>query len=381
MLKTVWLKNILNALFMTKDSAVNSSAKKLLTAFELKNANMYLFEPNGKIGIYAELSENLKLFDSKKNCQTLENIYRKICDNNLVYTNEGFVYLPLKLEDSKVFGLLEIKNNKRPVESELTNMEKAILQAFSKIIYSESLGSITTSYYKTVISIKDLCVKYKAGRNTTVAVNNLNLDICENEFTLILGASGCGKTSLLNTIGSMLTPNCGSIIYNGVDVTKFSKREATNYRKNVVGFIFQQYNLISDLTVKENIEIASSLVKDSYTTEEVLDLVGLSDKAKNYPGQLSGGQQQRVCIARALVKKPKLLLCDEPTGALNSENATHIMQILKDLVNIKHVPVVMITHNSNFAALADHCVLMSNGQVIEERRQPFALQVKDLIIQ
>lgn len=255
------------------------------------------------------------------------------------------------------------------------------MDAFSRNLLTLAAGSISSGSLNPVLNIKDLVVEYNTGQNVTTAIKGIDLEICKGEFSLILGASGCGKTSLLNVMGAMLTPKQGQVLYNGTDITKFSREQAANYRKENVGFVFQQYNLISDLNAKENIEVASSLVEGAYSAEEVLDMVGLLDKAKNHPGQMSGGEQQRVCIARALVKKPQLLLCDEPTGALDTENAIRVMEILQGLVKQHGIPVVMITHNPDFSSLADHYILMSNGKIVEDFRQPFVADARNLNIQ
>lgn len=231
-----------------------------------------------------------------------------------------------------------------------------------------------------LVEIKDLCVNYKSGSNITKAVKNVSLKIFDNEFTIIVGTSGCGKTSLLNCIGTMLTPSSGEVIYSGKNVGKFNDHEKTEYRKNIVGFVFQQYNLIADLTAEENIEVAACLAEDPSPAEDMLKVVGLESKAKNYPSQMSGGEQQRVCIGRALAKNPKLLLCDEPTGALDVQNAIKVMTILQKLVKEHNVAVVMITHNPDFLFLADRYIVMSNGEIIEQTENPSPKRAQDLKI-
>lgn len=229
-----------------------------------------------------------------------------------------------------------------------------------------------------VIQIKDLVVEYKSGNTITRAVDKVNLDICSNEMTIILGSSGCGKTSLLNCVGGMLTPTSGQILWNGKDITKFNDSQKTEYRRDAIGYIFQQYNLIPDLTASENIETAACLIKDPPPTIEMLDIVNLQNKGNNYPSQMSGGEQQRVCIARAIGKRPQVLLCDEPTGALDTKNAIMVMQILQDLATENGIPVVVITHNPEFADLANHYVLIRDGKIIEEKNQDNPKKAKDL---
>lgn len=352
----------------------------LINIFGAGGITVCLYEPNGDF--------SLTFYVDKKNIQILEssvndfrdNRYRSFCEGVDIAFEDGDLCLPLSTDRTKIFGFIVLHGSGQEEEGDLSDVELLVLQKFSEVLHSEAIGSIALSYYSTVVKIADLRVEYSSGHHTTVAVDGVNFNICENEFTLILGASGCGKTSLLNAIGTMLTPKSGEIIYNNNDITQFSNAEATRYRRETVGFVFQQYNLISDLTAKENIEVSASLAEDPFSPEEVLEMVGLADKARNYPSQMSGGEQQRVCIARALVKRPKLLLCDEPTGALDTKNAIQVMTILQDLVKKSNVPVVMITHNDDFAALADHYVLMSNGKIVEEYRQPFAVEAKNLVI-
>lgn len=380
MLKTVWLSNIIENDLAIKNSPLSVASNDLIEIFGSDGLTFFLYEPNGAFSLscFVDLKEAYIL--EATNNEYRDRIFNHFQTSEVPLIDNSDLCLPLKTERTKAFGFVVLHGLGQSNAEALSNIELVTLNNFSSILHSEAVGSVARSYFKTVIDIKDLLVEYKTGQNVTVAVNNLNLELCENEFSLILGASGCGKTSLLNVVGGMLRPKSGQVIYNNEDITKYKGAKATNYRKDTVGFIFQQYNLISDLTAKENIEVASSLVKDSFSAEEVLEMVGLSKKINNYPGQMSGGEQQRVCIARALVKKPKLLLCDEPTGALDTKNAVQVLQILQDLVKKENVPVVMITHNSEFAAVADHYVMMSNGKVIEEYRQPFAMDAKNLVI-
>ena len=260
----------------------------------------------------------------------------------------------------------------------LSDFQNMTFNAFAESLYSEFATLYVPSNNPSVLDVRDLVVKYSNKHRTTVAVNNVSLNIKQGEFTVLLGTSGCGKTSLLNAMGGILKPAHGSIFYNGKNIAKFNKSQAGIYRKNIVGFIFQQYNLIKDLTAKENIEVASSLSKNRVNTMDLLAQVGLADKANNYPSQISGGEQQRVCIARALSKNPKLLLCDEPTGALDSNSSIAVMEILQNLSKYNGTPIVVITHNEDFACLADHYILMSNGQIIDERQQPFPVDASEL---
>ena len=289
----------------------------------------------------------------------------------------GLLYAPLYIENSASFGVLIFSSPKGLRDGETIRNP---LLAFSTILYSESMGSIIRSSHDTVIRVEDLCVDYQNGKLVNHVVKNVSLEIYEKEFTVITGASGSGKSTLLNVLGGMRSATSGKVFWHDRDITDMSDGEKTAYRGNTVGFVFQRYNLISDLTVEDNIRIAASLVDDPYPVSEVLAMVGLADKAKYYPSQLSGGEQQRVCIARALVKKADLLLCDEPTGALDTENAKQIIIILKHISKEQGIPVVVITHNPSLVVLADHAIAISNGMVVDDLLQPFALPAEELRI-
>lgn len=217
-----------------------------------------------------------------------------------------------------------------------------------------------------VLAIENVRVVYSSGSVETVAVQDVSLDIYSESVTIILGQSGCGKTSLLNVIGGMKNPTEGTILFRGENISEFNEKRLTKYRKDDVGFIFQNYNLLASLTALENVNVAVALSKDCKSAEEMLRLVGLSGKENHYPRQLSGGEQQRVCIARALVKNASFLLCDEPTGALDTHNAKNIITILQKVAKEFKIPVVIVTHNPDYRKIADHVIVMENGRVIEE---------------
>lgn len=212
------------------------------------------------------------------------------------------------------------------------------------------------------IEFKDVRKEY-TGEVNVLAVDNCSFEIEEGEFVVILGQSGAGKTTILNMLGGMDIPSKGKIIVDGKRVDKFSNKELIEYRRHDIGFVFQFYNLIANLTTIENIELACQLCKDALEPKVILKLVGLDHRMKNFPSQLSGGEQQRVAIARAIAKNPKLLLCDEPTGALDSETGKKIIDLLiKNCKNIGMTTVV-ITHNSSISEVADKVITIKNGTV------------------
>ena len=197
------------------------------------------------------------------------------------------------------------------------------------------------------------------------ALDGVDLDINEGELFVILGSSGSGKSTLLNMIGGMDAPTGGSIVYRGMEISSFKDRELTDYRKRCIGFVFQSFNLISELTVRENVELTANTKNNPNIVDDTLELIGISAKKKKYPPQLSGGQQQRVAIARALAGDADLLLCDEPTGALDFETGKQILKQLEKLSREHHKTIVIVTHTKEIAQMGDRVIIMKDGKIIE----------------
>ena len=204
---------------------------------------------------------------------------------------------------------------------------------------------------------------YRMGEIEIRAADGIDFEIMKGEFVVIVGPSGAGKTTVLNVLGGMDTATSGSIWVDGKDISKYNQREMTGYRRDDIGFVFQFYNLISNLTALENVELALQICRDPLSARSVLKDVGLGDRMKNFPAQLSGGEQQRVSIARALAKNPKLLLCDEPTGALDYNTGKAILKLLQDMCRERGMTVIVITHNSAIAPMADRVIKIKNGKV------------------
>ena len=204
---------------------------------------------------------------------------------------------------------------------------------------------------------------YKAGEVTVTALHDVSFDIARGEICVIVGESGAGKTTLLNILGGMDSLTEGRVVVDGAEVSSFNKKELTAYRRTDVGFVFQFYNLIPNLTALENVEIAAQLKKDSLDPARVLEQVGLKDRMGNFPAQLSGGEQQRVAIARALAKNPKLLLCDEPTGALDYNTGKAVLKLLQDTCRSTGMTVIIITHNKALCAMADRVIRVKSGTI------------------
>lgn len=217
------------------------------------------------------------------------------------------------------------------------------------------------------IEFVDVKKVYKSGEVEIEAVKSVNFSIEKGELVIIVGASGAGKTTILNMLGGMDTITSGEIRMGGSDIGSYNDKELTRYRRENVGFVFQFYNLVQNLTTRENVELAAQICSNPLEEESVLTQVGLSHRLDNFPSQLSGGEQQRVAIARAIAKNPQLLLCDEPTGALDFETGKRILKILQDTCSIHGKTVVIITHNTAFEAIGNRVIRVNSGTVVEER--------------
>ena len=213
------------------------------------------------------------------------------------------------------------------------------------------------------VKLENMTKVYRMGEIEIHAADGINFEIMKGEFVVIVGPSGAGKTTVLNVLGGMDTATSGQIWVDGNDIAKYSQKQLTSYRRDDIGFVFQFYNLVSNLTALENVELALQICKDPLSAEEMLSDVGLGQRMKNFPAQLSGGEQQRVSIARALAKNPKLLLCDEPTGALDYNTGKQILKLLQDMCREKGMTVIVITHNSAIAPMADRVIQIKNGKV------------------
>ena len=213
------------------------------------------------------------------------------------------------------------------------------------------------------VTMKDVVKEYKMGEVTIAAANGVNFEIEKGEFCVIVGPSGAGKTTVLNILGGMDSCTRGSVIVDGKDISRFSAKELIEYRRLDIGFVFQFYNLVQNLTAKENVELASQICPNPVDAAQILKEVGLGGRLDNFPAQLSGGEQQRVAIARALAKRPKLLLCDEPTGALDYLTGKSILKLLQDACRKSGTTVVVITHNSALTPMADRIIRIKNARV------------------
>ena len=228
------------------------------------------------------------------------------------------------------------------------------------------------------IEFKNVRKIYKTGEIEIAALGGVDFEIEKGEFCVIVGASGAGKTTILNILGGMDTLTSGSVYLDGVKISGLNKRKLTEYRRYDVGFVFQFYNLVQNLTAVENVELAAQICRDPLNAAEVLEKVGLGDRMKNFPAQLSGGEQQRVAIARALAKNPKLLLCDEPTGALDYNTGKSVLKLLQDTCRNTGMTVVVITHNQALSAMADRIITVKSGVVSDMRKNDCIKDISEI---
>lgn len=218
-------------------------------------------------------------------------------------------------------------------------------------------------YMAAFVTLRDVRKEYRMGEVQIKAADGISFELEQGEFVVIVGPSGAGKTTVLNMLGGMDTCDSGEILVDGQDIAQLKNKELTRYRRYEIGFVVQFYNLVQNLTAKENVELATQICRDAADAAQMLEQVGLGDRMDNFPAQLSGGEQQRVSIARALAKKPKLLLCDEPTGALDYQTGKHILKLLQDTCRRDGMTVIVITHNSAIAPMADRVIEIKNSKV------------------
>ena len=227
-------------------------------------------------------------------------------------------------------------------------------------------------FIMSYIKFENVVKEYKMGEVSIKALDNTSFEIEKGELALIVGPSGAGKTTTLNILGGMDKASSGKVFVDNKEITKLNNRKLIEYRRNEIGFVFQFYNLVQNLTAKENVELATQLCSDALNVDEILEKVGLTPRKDNFPSQLSGGEQQRVAIARAIAKNPKLLLCDEPTGALDYKTGKSILKLLQDMSRKENMTVIIITHNGAIAPIADKVIHFKNGMAekIEKNENP-----------
>ena len=236
----------------------------------------------------------------------------------------------------------------------------------------------SSTYMKDFVKLQDITKIYKMGEVEIRAADNISFSIDKGEFVVIVGPSGAGKTTVLNILGGMDTATSGTLLVDGEEITAYNSRRLTEYRREDIGFVFQFYNLVPNLTALENVELALQICRNPLDAREVMEEVGLGDRLNNFPAQLSGGEQQRVSIARALAKNPKLLLCDEPTGALDYNTGKAILKLLQNMCRERGMTVIVITHNQAIAPMADRLIHIKNGQVSQMELNEHPMSIDDI---
>jgi len=312
----------------------------------------------GTVGEVYQSSKSVRLFDYQNN-------KRADIDKDFAGINiSSFVCVPISNKFENV-GVIEFIKEKGQFLEEEADILEIMSTLTSMQIEDNEKFKQSWQTGKTILSIKDVKKEFKNGDGTISKVlKGVNLDIYEGEFLVLLGESGCGKSTLLNIVGGLNKATSGSMCYLDNDLSEASQEELTKYRRDNIGFIFQSYNLMPNLNVKQNLDLISELVEDPMSSVEALKLVGLAEKCESYPSQLSGGQQQRVSIARALVKKPRIIMADEPTAALDYETSIEVLSALEEVYK-KGTTLVMVTHNEEITKMADRVVRMRNGKVYE----------------
>jgi putative ABC transport system ATP-binding protein len=245
------------------------------------------------------------------------------------------------------------------------------------VIFDNKLG-VNDMENRVIMKAEHVEKTFRNGEHVVHAVNDISFEIKKGELVIILGPSGAGKSTLLNLIGGMDTLTSGQLFVNDEDIGKYNRIRLTEYRRNQIGFVFQFYNLMPNLTAKENVELSTELKKDSLKPEDVLASVGLKERMDNFPSQLSGGEQQRVSIARALAKNPDIILCDEPTGALDYVTGKEILSLLSNAARKENKTVVIVTHNSALSEMGNHLVRIKNGTVVEDLHNEAPKDIKDI---
>ena len=301
-----------------------------------------------------------------------------------VFDENGFVtktMLCVPLNDTKkTVGCVQIINKKDGSLYDEEELELCERMAALAAITIDEKGLIVSAEEerKVLISLRNIIKEYPSGDGVLRVLKGINLDIYENEFVVVLGESGCGKSTMMNIVGGMDFATDGELIIDGKDFSHPSDEELTRYRREYVGFIFQAYNLMPNLTALENIQFIAEIAKDPADPQEALNMVGLGEKGMNFPAQMSGGQQQRVSIARALVKKPRLILADEPTAALDFQTGQEVLVVMEKIVKERGTTVVMITHNAEIAKMADRVIKLRSGKIASVKRNLHPLPAAEI---
>lgn len=313
-----------------------------------------------------------------KNCQEDERWAGRF-DKKTGFVTKSMICVPL-INKYEVIGCIQIINKKDGTlyDEEDVKLSENLAMLTAIAVDSRGLNLGFAEEKPIILSLREVTKTFGQGETEIQVLKGVNLDIREGEFLVILGESGCGKSTMLNIIGGMDQLTTGTFLFDGKDYSKADEKTLTLYRRNSVGFIFQAYNLMPTLTAEENLDFIGELCEDSMDAKEALELVGLSERRKNYPAQMSGGQQQRVSIARALVKRPRIILADEPTAALDYETSIEVLSVLEEVIH-GGTTILMVTHNEEIAKMADRVIRMKGGVVAEVMMNAHPASAKELV--
>ena len=338
-------------------------------------SNLSIENGVGVEGVVTKTGKSIRIADAANDPRFERNVFD---DSGL--TTKTMICVPLN-NIHEIIGCVQIINktdNSLFDEDDLTLCEQ--MAALAAITIEEKGLSIEQDEKKEVLAtLSNITKDFPSGDSVLHVLRGINLEIYKNEFLVVLGESGCGKTTMMNIIGGMDFATDGKLTIDGHDFSHPSDRELTEFRRHYVGFVFQAYNLMPNLTALENVQFIAELVKDPLSSEEALSSVGLSSRADNFPAQMSGGQQQRVSIARAIVKKPKLILADEPTAALDYETSIEVLNVIEDVVRNRGTTVMMVTHNAEIAKMADRVIKVRSGRIASIKKNLHPVHAEDLV--
>ena len=329
----------------------------------------------GVEGRATQSGEKIIINDSKTDSRFEATVF-----DDQVFKTRNMICLPL-VDIKDVIGCIQLINKKTDenYSQEEIKLCDRLAHLAAMTIVEKGLVINDEEKKKVQISLRNVKKEFAVGEDILHILNGINLDIYENEFIVVLGESGCGKSTMMNIIGGMDTLTEGEVLVDGNDMSNYSEKELTKYRRNYVGFIFQSYNLMPNLTSLENVQFLAEIVEDPLPPEEALDMVGLTDRANNYPAQLSGGQQQRVSIARAIAKNPRLILADEPTAALDFASGQQVLVTIENIVHNYGKTVMMVTHNVEIAKMADRVIKLRAGRIASIKKNLKPLPATDII--
>ena len=283
--------------------------------------------------------------------------------------------------EKKTIGAFQIVNcqNEGGFSEDELYLIRSVAGLMAMVIKEKGFTAGSEGEKKVVMSLRNITKEYVSGVETLKILKGIDLDIFENEFLVILGESGCGKSTLLNIIGAMDSPSSGTITVDEKDFSHPQEKDLVEFRRDEIGFIFQAYHLMPNLTAIENVEYIAEICKNPGNSAEAIEMVGLTDRANNYPSMMSGGQQQRVSIARAIVKNPRIILADEPTAALDYNTSIEVLELIEKLIAAKRTTVVMVTHNAEIAKMANRVVKVKGGKISSIRINPWPRHASELV--